>query len=236
MIAPDDETFSYLHGREFAPSGHGWDQAVCYWRTLPSDAGAVFDSELTLDCHDLEPQVTWGTSPEQVVGISGAVPRAADLLDEPRRRAWERALDYMGLRPGQRLEGLPIQAAFIGSCTNARLDDLRAAAALLEGRRVAPGVRAMCVPGSATVKRAAEAEGLHHTFTAAGFTWGEPACSLCMTAVAEPPPPGSRIISSTNRCSEGRQGPGVRAHLASPETVAASAIAGRITDVRELLR
>jgi 3-isopropylmalate/(R)-2-methylmalate dehydratase large subunit len=236
LIAPDQVTLNYLRGREFAPSGYGWDQAVSYWRTLPSDAGAVFDSELTLECRDLEPQVTWGTSPEQVVGIRGAVPRDADLLDAPRRRAWERALDYMGLRPGQQIEGLPIEAAFIGSCTNARLDDLRAAAALLEGRRVARGVRAICVPGSATVKRAAEAEGLHHTFTAAGFTWGEPACSLCMTAVAEPPPPGSRIISSTNRCSEGRQGPGVRAHLASPETVAASAIAGRITDVREFRR
>ncbi|HTX07860.1 MAG TPA: 3-isopropylmalate dehydratase large subunit [Solirubrobacteraceae bacterium] len=234
MIAPDQTTFDYLEGRDYAPTGPSWDQAVAYWRTLPTDQDATFDRELTLDCADMEPQITWGTSPEQVVPIGGAVPDPSSFEDPGRRRAAERALQYMGLAPGDPLHGLPIQAAFIGSCTNARLDDLRAAAAVLRGRRVAPGVHATCVPGSASTKRAAEAEGLDRIFIEAGFTWGEAGCSLCMTAVVDGPAPGARIVSSTNRSSEGRQGPGVRAHLASPVTVAASAVAGQIVGAREL--
>ena len=232
LVAPDETTFEFLAGREFAPAGAGWDAAVEYWRTLRTDEDARFDRELVVDCDRLEPQVTWGTSPEEVIAVSGVVPDPAEAPDDSRRRSWEQALAYQGLRPGQRLEGLPIQAAFIGSCTNARLDDLRAAADVLRGRRIADDVRAICVPGSAAVKAAAEAEGIDRVFEDAGFSWGEAGCALCMTAVAAPPPPGSRIVSSTNRSSQGRQGPGVRAHLASPATVAASAVAGEIADVR----
>jgi 3-isopropylmalate/(R)-2-methylmalate dehydratase large subunit len=235
MVAPDQTTFDYLDGREFAPTGQRWDEAVSYWRALATDQDATFDRELALHCTGLEPQITWGTSPEQVVAVGGAVPDPSGFEDPARRRAAERALLYMGLAPGTALHGLSIDAAFIGSCTNARLDDLRDAAAVLRGRRVAPGLRASCVPGSATTKRAAEAEGLDRIFLDAGFTWGEAGCSLCMTAVADGPQPGARIVSSTNRSSEGRQGPGVRAHLASPATVAACAVAGEIIDVRELV-
>ena len=234
MIAPDATTYAFLEGREFAPKGEAWDAAVAYWNTLRTDADATFDTELVVDCDDLAPQVTWGTSPEQVTAVGGVVPDPSAWDDDGQRRWSERALEYMGLEPGQRLEGLPIHAAFIGSCTNARLDDLRAAADFLRGRHVADGVRATCVPGSAAVKRAAEAEGLDRVFTDAGFSWGEAGCSMCMAAVADPPAPGERIISSTNRSSEGRKGPGVRAHLASPATVAASAVAGAITDVRKV--
>jgi 3-isopropylmalate/(R)-2-methylmalate dehydratase large subunit len=233
MIAPDRTTYEYLCGRELAPAGAAWERAVAYWETLRTDEDAVFARELVIDCAGLAPQVTWGTSPEQVTAVDGSVPDLASAHDDAQRSAWRRALTYMGLEPGQRLAGLPIDAAFIGSCTNARLDDLRAAASRLRGRQVAAGVRAICVPGSASVKRAAEAEGLDAIFRAAGFSWDEAGCALCMSAVAEGPTPGSRIISSTNRSSEGRQGPGVRAHLASPETVAASAVAGRIVDVRQ---
>ena len=232
MIAPDETTFAFLSGRSMAPTGDTRDRAVEYWRTLRSDGDAVFDSELAVDCDGLAPQVTWGTNPGQVAAIDGSVPELSEAGDADQRRSWERALDYMALEPGQPLAGLPIDGAFIGSCTNARLDDLRAAAAFLRGRTVAHGVRALCVPGSAAVKRAAEAEGLDHVFREAGFAWGEAGCALCMAAVVDGPPPGSRMISSTNRSSEGRQGPGVRAHLASPATVAASAVAGRIVDVR----
>ena len=235
MVAPDQTTFDYLEGREFAPKGGAWQEAVAYWRTLATDPGAAFDRELTLDCESLEPQITWGTSPEQVVPVGGEIPDPATIEDPGRRNAAERALAYMGLSPGRPLRGLPIDAAFIGSCTNARLDDLRAAARVLRGRNVASGVRATCVPGSAATKRAAEAEGLDRVFIDAGFSWGEAGCALCMTAVIDGPAPGSRIVSSTNRSSEGRQGPGVRAHLASPETVAACAVAGEILDARELV-
>jgi 3-isopropylmalate/(R)-2-methylmalate dehydratase large subunit len=234
MIAPDETTFEYLEGREFSPSGAAWQRAIEHWRTLRSDDDAAFDSELVVDCDGLEPQVTWGTSPEQVTGIGGVVPDPAGVGDDTRRRTWERALVHMGLEPGRRLEGLEIDAAFIGSCTNARLGDLREAAAILRGRSVAAGVTARCVPGSGAVKRAAEAEGIDRVFTRAGFSWEEAGCSMCMTAVAEGPAPGARVVSSTNRSSEGRQGPGVRTHLASPATVAASAVAGRIADLRRL--
>lgn len=227
MVAPDETTFEYLEGREFTPSGAAWEHAIEHWRTLRSDDDAAFDRELAVDCDDLEPQVTWGTSPEQVTGIGGVVP-------DPEDATWERALAHMGLEPGRRLEGLEIDMAFIGSCTNARLSDLREAAAVLRERTVAAGVQARCVPGSAAVRRAAEAEGLDAVFTAAGFSWEEAGCSMCMTAIADGPGPGARVVSSTNRSSEGRQGRGVRTHLASPPTVAASAVAGCLADVRAL--
>ncbi|RYY27069.1 MAG: 3-isopropylmalate dehydratase large subunit [Sphingomonadales bacterium] len=226
MIAPDDTTFNYLEGRRYAPKSEQWTAAVAHWRTLRSDADAAYDAEITIDAASIEPMVSWGTSPEQSIGISGAVP-----LD-----AGERPLEYMGVAPGQALAGTAIDAAFIGSCTNGRLSDLRRAAAMLEGHHIAPGVKALCVPGSSAVKRAAEAEGLDKIFTAAGFEWRESGCSMCFYAGGESFPPGSRVISSTNRNFEGRQGPGIRTHIASPETVAASAIAGRIADPRELAR
>ena len=226
MIVPDDTTFEYLEGRRYAPRGEQWTAAVAHWRTLASDPGAAFDAEILIDAASIEPMVSWGTSPEQSVGISGAVPQDAG----------ERPLDYMGVAAGQALAGTPIDAAFIGSCTNGRLSDLRRAAALLDGRHVAPGVKALCVPGSSAVKRAAEAEGLDKVFAAAGFEWRESGCSMCFYAGGESFPAGSRVISSTNRNFEGRQGPGIRTHIASPETVAASAIVGRIADPRELAR
>lgn len=226
MIAPDETTFAYLKGRRYAPAGAAWDMAVAHWRTLPGDPDASFDSEIAIDAGAIEPMVSWGTSPEHSIGIASDVPGDAT----------ERPLAYMGLERGQRLLGLPIDAAFIGSCTNSRLSDLRRAAALLEGRHVAPGVKALCVPGSSAVKRAAEAEGLDKVFAAAGFEWRESGCSMCFYAGGENFAPGSRVVSSTNRNFEGRQGPGIRTHIASPETVAASAIAGQIADPRELAR
>jgi 3-isopropylmalate/(R)-2-methylmalate dehydratase large subunit len=226
MVAPDDTTFAYLKGRRYAPAGGTWDAAVAHWRTLPSDPDAVFDSEIAIDAGAIPPMVSWGTSPEHSVGISGGVPVDAPVPP----------LAYMGLERGQKLAGLPIDAAFIGSCTNSRLSDLRRAAALLEGRHVAPGVKALCVPGSSAVKRAAEAEGLDKVFAAAGFEWRESGCSMCFYAGGESFAPGSRVVSSTNRNFEGRQGPGIRTHIASPETVAASAIAGRLADPRKLAR
>ncbi|HEX8757319.1 MAG TPA: 3-isopropylmalate dehydratase large subunit [Steroidobacteraceae bacterium] len=225
LIAPDDVAFAYLQGRRYAPQGASWSAAVAQWRRLASDPGARFDEEITLDAAAVEPMVSWGVSPAQSTGVTGVVPPAAA----------QRPLAYMGLRAGQALRGIPIDAAFIGSCTNSRLSDLRRAAALLAGRHVAPGVAAICVPGSSAVKRAAEAEGLDRVFQAAGFEWRESGCSMCFYAGGESFRPGSRVISSTNRNFEGRQGPGIRTHIASPETVAASAIAGAIADPRELL-
>ena len=224
MIAPDETVYVWLRGRRYAPEGGMWERAVAHWRTLASDPGAVYHTEIEFDAASIEPMVSWGTSPEHSVGISQSVP--ADAADRP--------LAYIGLKRGQRLKGVPIDAAFIGSCTNSRLSDLRRAAALLKGRHVAPGIKALCVPGSSAVKRAAEAEGLDAVFTTAGFEWRESGCSLCFYAGGESFPPGSRVISSTNRNFEGRQGPGVRTHIASPETVAASAVAGKIADPREL--
>ncbi len=232
LIAPDDRTFEYLAGRRFAPKGERWDAAVAAWRKLRSDDDAQFDVEYRIDVDDLAPMITWGTSPQHAVEVTGAVPTLE--RSGATREAYERALAYMGLSAGTVLADLPIDAAFIGSCTNSRLSDLRRAAALLRGRKVARGVKAICVPGSMAVKRAAEAEGLHEVFTAAGFEWRESGCSMCFYAGGESFGRRQRVVSSTNRNFESRQGPETRTHIASPETVAASAIAGRIADPRRL--
>lgn len=236
IVAPDDKTIEYVRGRPFAPEGDEWDRAVAHWRSLASDADAVFDREIEIDAAGIVPQVTWGTSPQHEIAVDGRIPDPADEADANRRKAMERALEYMALAPGEALAGTPIDAAFIGSCTNSRLSDLRAAAEVLRGRRVAEGIRAICVPGSTQVKAAAEAEGLDQVFTAAGFEWRESGCSMCFFAGGEHFGREERVITSTNRNFENRQGPGTRSHLASPTTVAASALAGRIADVREFAR
>jgi len=234
FVAPDDATFGWLAGRPFAPQGAMWDRALGHWRTLTTDPDAAFDREVTLDCATLEPQITWGTDPSQVVGISGRVPEPA-AIEPGRRAAAESAFAYMDLAPGTPLAGLPVGRVFIGSCTNSRLPDLQAAAAVVRGRRVADGVVAMVVPGSSSVKRAAEAEGLDRIFRDAGFFWGESGCSMCAGGNGDRGKPGERCVSTTNRNFENRQGPKVRTHLASPATAAATAIAGRIADVRQML-
>jgi 3-isopropylmalate/(R)-2-methylmalate dehydratase large subunit len=234
LVAPDEKTFDYVKGRPYAPSEEQWDQAVAYWRSLNTDKDASFDKEISIDCGEIIPQVSWGTSPMHECGINDVVPNPADEPDEAKRTAIERALDYMGLKPGTPLDGIPIDAAFIGSCTNSRLSDLRAAAAILKGRKVADGVKAICVPGSGLVKQAAEAEGLDKVFTAAGFEWRESGCSMCFFAGGESFGLEERVVSSTNRNFENRQGPRTRTHIASPTTVAASAIRGYITDVRTI--
>lgn len=226
IIAPDEKVFAYLKGRTYAPKGAAWDDALAYWRTLRSDADAVFDVELAVDALAVTPSISWGTSPQDSIAIDGVVP--ADAAARP--------LDYMGVAAGEPVLGLPIDAAFIGSCTNARLSDLRRAAAILDGRHVAAGVRAICVPGSTAVKHAAEAEGLDRIFRTAGFEWRESGCSMCFFAGGESFGARERVVTSTNRNFESRQGPETRSHLASPETVAASAIAGRIADPRLLER
>ena len=230
MVAPNEDVFEYVSGREFSPRGALWDQALAAWRELKTDEGARFDRELELDCSALAPQVSWGTSPEHSIGVDAQVPEPSG--EAGRREAMRRALDYMDLAPGQKMDELDIGAAFIGSCTNARLSDLRAAAKILDGRRVAGGVKAICVPGSMAVRAAAEAEGLHRVFEKAGFEWHESGCSMCFYAGGDGFG-GMRAVSSTNRNFENRQGPGARTHLASPATVAASAIAGRLTDPRK---
>ncbi len=232
VIAPDQTTFDYLKGRPFAPSGEIWNQAVTQWAELASDTEAVFDVDLSIDAAEVAPMVTWGSSPQQVVKLDSPVPDF-DPAGLDTREAHARALAYMDLTPGQPLEGLPITGAFIGSCTNSRLSDLRRAAAFLKGRKVAPGVRAICVPGSTQVRLAAEAEGLDAVFLAAGFEWRESGCSMCFYAGGESFGPRERVISSTNRNFESRQGPETRTHLASPETVAASAVAAAIADPRK---
>lgn len=234
LVAPDDKTFAYVKGRPYAPTESQWDDAIRYWRTLPTDPDAVFDHEITIDCSQIVPQITWGTSPMHEVGIDRQVPDPATEKDPAVRGAMERALQYMALEPGTPLEGIPIDAAFIGSCTNSRLTDLRAAAAILKDRKVAPGVKAICVPGSGLVKQAAEAEGLDRIFTEAGFEWRESGCSMCFFAGGESFGLEERVVSSTNRNFENRQGPRTRTHLASPTTVAASAIRGHLADVRKL--
>ncbi len=233
FVAPDEKTFAWLERRPYAPQGTMWDRALDYWRTLTTDADAAFDREVALDCSALEPQITWGTDPSQVVGISGRVPEPA-AIDPSRRAAAQSAFAYMGLKPGTPLAGLPVDRVFIGSCTNSRLPDLEVAAAVVRGRRVAEGVVAMVVPGSSTVKREAEAAGLDRVFRDAGFLWGESGCSMCAGGNGDHGAPGERCVSTTNRNFENRQGPKVRTHLASPATAAASAIAGRIADVRQL--
>lgn len=234
IIAPDNKTIDYLHGRPYAPSGELWVSAVAYWRTLATDDDAQFDREILIDCSALEPQVTWGTSPQHAVAITGSVPAAAvdDPVDTASRK---KALDYMALKEGEALVGQPIDCAFIGSCTNARISDLRAAAELLRGRKVKHGVRAICVPGSMQVKAQAEAEGLHQVFLEAGFEWRASGCSMCFFAGGEHFGYEERVVSTTNRNFESRQGPHTRTHLASPATVAASAIAGAIADPREMM-
>jgi 3-isopropylmalate/(R)-2-methylmalate dehydratase large subunit len=233
FVAPDDATFSWLAGRPFAPQGAQWDLALAHWRMLASDKAARFDHELTFDCQNLEPQITWGTDPSQVIGIGERVP---DHAAEPGKEgALRRALDYMGLRGGLPIAGLPVDRVFIGSCTNSRLGDLEAAAAVVRGRKVAEGVVALVVAGSTSVKRAAEARGLDRIFRDAGFSWGESGCSMCAGGNGDRGRPGERCVSTTNRNFENRQGAGVRTHLASPATAAAAAIAGRIVDVRQLV-
>lgn len=235
LIAPDQKVIDYLAGRRHAPKGESWERAVAYWQTLHSDADAVFDKEIELDCSNLGPVVSWGTSPQQACDINDVVPAPAPDASDVERLTTQRAIDYMGIAPGEPVQSLAIDAAFIGSCTNSRISDLRLAAKVLEGRKVAPGVKAICVPGSQAVKREAEAEGLHQIFTAAGFEWREPGCSMCFFAGGENFGFRKRIASSTNRNFEGRQGPEARTHLASPATVAASAIAGHLADVRDYL-
>jgi 3-isopropylmalate/(R)-2-methylmalate dehydratase large subunit len=235
LIAADDTAFQYLHGREMAPKGALWEKAVADWRALFDVADARYDLELEIDCTDLSPRVTWGTTPQDVIGVDETVPDPSSASDPARRAMMERALAYIGLQPGQSIAGTPIDVAFIGSCTNARLSDLQAAAEVANGRKVAQGVKALVVPGAAHVKAAAEAAGLHEIFLAAGFEWRESACSMCVAAGGDIVLPGQRSISTSNRNFEGRQGPGSRTHLASPAMVAAAAVTGSITDVRALL-
>jgi len=234
MVAPDDTTFEYLAGRMFAPKGAQWDRALAHWRTLPSEPDAQYDREVTVAASEVAPQVTWGTTPQQVIPVNGHIPDPSRWDDPTSRSGVERALSYMGLTPGTPIEGIPIDKAFIGSCTNSRLSDLRAAAAIVRGRKVAAGVRALVVPGSTSVKREAEAEGLDSVFREAGFEWRESACSMCAGTNEDTVGAGERCISSSNRNFEGRQGPGARTHLASPAMVAAAAVSGCITDVRKL--
>jgi 3-isopropylmalate/(R)-2-methylmalate dehydratase large subunit len=236
LIAPDQKTFDYLRGRTYAPQGEMWERAVEAWRQLPSDPDAVFDREIVIDVETITPQVTWGISPEHVIGVDGHVPDPLAIADPVHRVAIETALDYMGLKPGAPIIGTPVDWVFIGSCTNSRLSDLRAAAEVARGRKVAPGVRAWIVPGSETVKRDAVAEGLDKLFIEAGFEWREPGCSMCLAANGETVPPGQRSVSTSNRNFIGRQGPRARTHLASPASAAAAAISGAIADVRTMER
>ncbi len=233
MIAPDDTTFAYLEGRPAAPTGAGWEQALDRWREFRTDEDAVFDREVEIDVTELEPQVTWGTNPGMVVPVGAAVPDPADFDDPDERAAVERALTYMALEPGTPLRDVHVDRVFIGSCTNARIEDLRQAAAVAAGRRVSPNVRAMVVPGSATVKRQAEEEGLDRVLEEAGFEWRRAGCSMCLGMNPDILAPGERCASTSNRNFEGRQGKGGRTHLVSPAMAAAAAIAGHFVDVRE---
>lgn len=233
MIAPDDTTFEYLAGRPRAPQGAAWDRAVRRWRALPSDPGAAYDRRVDVNVSALAPQVTWGTNPGMVTGITGRVPAPADFPTEAERRGAERALEYMALTPGTPLAGLKIDRVFIGSCTNARLEDLRTAARVVRGRHVAPGVHALVVPGSQAVKAQAETEGLDRVFQEAGFEWRNSGCSMCLGMNADVLQPGERCAATSNRNFEGRQGRGGRTHLMSPAMAAAAAVAGHLVDVRE---
>ncbi|HZV56432.1 MAG TPA: 3-isopropylmalate dehydratase large subunit [Sphingobium sp.] len=236
LFAPDEKTFAYLKGRPMAPSGADWDAAVAYWKTLATDEGAVFDKTVRFDAADIAPNVTWGTSPEDVVPITGVVPDPESFEDPAKRVAAAKSLDYMGLTPGQRMEDVAVEHIFIGSCTNSRIEDLRAAAAVLKGHRKAEGIKqALVVPGSGLVKRQAEAEGLDRIFVDAGFEWREPGCSACLGMNPDKVPSGERAASTSNRNFMGRQGPGARTHLVSPAMAAAAAIKGRLADVRDLM-
>ncbi len=235
LIAPDETTFAYIKGRPMAPKGAAWEQAVAYWKTLPSDPGAAYDKEVVLDASTIVPQVTWGTSPEDVLPITGTVPDPAAIADEQRRQGMARSLAYMGLTAGTKLTDIPVQRVFIGSCTNGRIEDIRAAAKVAEGRKVAPGVSAMVVPGSGLVKHQAEEEGLDRILIAAGFEWREAGCSMCLAMNADKLEPGERCASTSNRNFEGRQGKGGRTHLMSPAMAAAAAVTGHLADVRDLV-
>ena len=235
MVAPDEKTFAYIANRPFAPTGADWDAALAYWRTLPTDPGARFDRVVEIDATDIAPMVTWGTNPGQVLPVTASVPDPAGITSESDRGSAERALAYMGLQARMPLETVAIDRVFIGACTNGRIGDLRAAAAVAKGRKVAAGVRALVVPGSVEVKRAAEAEGLDRVFVEAGFEWREPGCSMCLGMNPDTLKPGERSASTSNRNFEGRQGKGSRTHLVSPAMAAAAAVTGRLTDVRKLM-
>ncbi len=234
LIAPDETTFAYCKGRDYAPKGEAWDQAVAYWRRLPTDPGAVYDRSISLTSADIAPMVTWGTTPGAVLPITGTVPNPADVAEEGLRSQMQRMLDYMALTPGQKMEGVPIDVVFIGSCTNGRIEDIRAAAAVAKGRKVATGVQALVVPGSGLVKEQAEREGLDRVLLEAGFEWRDPCCSMCLGMNPDKLTPGQRCASTSNRNFEGRQGPGGRTHLVSPAMAAAAAVSGRLADVRQL--
>lgn len=235
LIAPDETTFAYIKGRPYAPQGADFDAAVAYWKKLPSDEGAQYDKVVVLDAAEIAPQVTWGTNPEAVIPVTGTVPNPADEADEVKRGQMERMLSYMALTPGQKIAGTPVDVVFIGSCTNSRIEDLRAAAAVAKGRHVAAGVRALVVPGSGLVKKQAEAEGIAQVLIDAGFEWREAGCSMCLGMNPDKLTPGQRCASTSNRNFEGRQGPGGRTHLVSPAMAAAAAVTGMLTDVRELV-
>ena len=234
MIAPDATTFAYLQDRPMTPKGGDWDNAVAYWQSLPSDEGARYDTEIAMAAEDIAPTVTWGTSPEDAIAINGAVPDPSKETDPSKRAKIERAIEYMGLEAGQKMTDIKVDTVFIGSCTNSRIEDLRAAAALADGRTVAAGMRAMVVPGSGLVKEQAEAEGLDKVFVAAGFEWREPGCSMCLAMNADKLAEGERCASTSNRNFEGRQGRGGRTHLVSPQMAVAAALAGYLADVREI--
>jgi 3-isopropylmalate/(R)-2-methylmalate dehydratase large subunit len=235
MIAPDETTFAYAKGRPHAPSGEAWERAVAQWRTLASDPGACFDQEVALDASEILPMVTWGTSPENALPITDRVPDPAQMPEPEKRAACERMLGHMGLVPGTRMTDIPIDRVFIGSCTNGRIEDLRNAASIVRGRKVADGVEAWVVPGSGLIKAQAEAEGIDQIFKSAGFQWRYAGCSMCLTTNGDMAAPGQRCVSTTNRNFVGRQGAGVRTHLASPLMAAAAAVTGRLTDVRTLI-
>jgi 3-isopropylmalate/(R)-2-methylmalate dehydratase large subunit len=233
MIAPNETTFAYLRERPSAPQGEAWKDAVAYWRTLPTDADATYDRVVTVQVDDMEPQVTWGTSSAMVAPVTGTIPDPASFSDALQCAAAERALGYMGLEAGTRMQDIGLERVFIGSCTNSRIEDLRQAAALVRGKQVAPTVRAMVVPGSGLVKQQAEAEGLNKVFKEAGFEWREPGCSICVGMNGDVLAAGERCASTSNRNFEGRQGKGGRTHLVSPAMAAAAAIAGHFVDIRE---
>ena len=236
LIAPDETVYSYLKGRPMAPQGEDWEKAVAWWKTLPTDPGARYDAVVTLNGADIAPNLTWGTSPEDVVAITGSVPDPMSFADPAKQEAARKSLDYMGLVPGTRMQDVPVEHIFIGSCTNSRIEDLRAAAEVVRGRKVADGIRqALVVPGSGLVKRQAEREGLDRIFTEAGFEWREPGCSMCLAMNPDKVPAGERCASTSNRNFVGRQGPGARTHLVSPAMAAAAAVTGRFSDVRELM-
>jgi 3-isopropylmalate/(R)-2-methylmalate dehydratase large subunit len=235
LIAPDEKTFAYVKGRPYAPKGADWDKAVAWWESLATDAGARYDKVVVIDAADIAPSVTWGTSPEDVLPITGQVPAPESFADPAKQEAARKSLEYMGLEPGTPLSQVEIQNVFIGSCTNSRIEDLRAAAAILKGRKKAEGVKwAIVVPGSGLVKAMAEAEGLDTIFKDAGLEWREPGCSACLGMNPDKVPAGERCASTSNRNFVGRQGPGARTHLVSPAMAAAAAVTGRLTDVREL--